>query len=312
MSEFAVNFLFRILKGEEKKIPKEIILKQLAKHFMFTKESEEYILQQYLFDLCDRKNEQKLDYETFLAFMRCIEIYNSSLKISRNVSTMQAIFSAIDLDNSKSLNKSEIHNATLKFKKYREKSEIFDTTIDAIIRRSVAMTDFEELSMTQFLEIVVKPNEFEEYHYKLYGAMFDRIDVDKSKSIDAKELKILLKEIYPLGIEKKRAEEFVINIFDPLKKQKGTINKNQFIKFITYALGEKGDADYLSKYHFYKTLCKMVDSNKTGMLESEEIEVILRGAGKNERKINKWFETHGGRNKSYHIDDFVKILITKR
>ena len=313
MSEFAVHFLFRILlQPNEEKVTKETILTKLNTHFKFTEESDEYIIQQFLFDLCDKHREGKMDYETFLSFMKCIEIYNTSVSLSREVSIMKSIFAAIDTDHSETLSKREIQSAMRKYSNYREKNEVMDITINTISDRLTRMNDNEELSMVQFLELLVKPNEFEEYHRQLYGGLFDRADTDHSGTINAKELRVLLKEIYPLGIEKKKAEELIINTFDPLKTQKHTITKNQFVKFITFALCEKGSADYLSKYKLYTTLCKMVDSNKNGLLESNEIEDILRGFGKKETKINVWFNQHGGRGKTYHIDEFVKILISKK
>ena len=56
----------------------------------------------------------------------------------------------------------------------------------------------------------------------------------------------------------------------------------------------------------------MIDTNTSGKMENYKIETFLRGFGKNEDEINKWFKTHGGREKMYFIDDFVRLIVSKK
>ncbi|BFU20770.1 EF-hand calcium-binding domain containing protein [Entamoeba histolytica HM-1:IMSS-B] len=307
MCEFAAHFVHGFCDKDKDKLVRKEDLFPLLIQFLQSEDPQYKIgFENYLFDLCDVDENKALDITEFLHLMKCLEIFESQKGQSKNLTTMMALFRAIDSDGNASLSAEEITKALDKLPNDSSVNEEIKSAVKKI-KEYCGLLGGREINEMEFLGIVIPPSDFQQYNQQVFSALFEKGDKDHSGMISVKELKTLFKQMYPDGVDERKAPEIIIKLLD--ETGKGEIDKNQFATFACAVAGNDVTIRCLTKTRFYEAIFKILDSDKSGLLERDETTKLLKSMGLNEKKIAKWFEKIG--EEPLTLNKFLEIYLKK-
>ena len=325
MSDFSTNLLFTVLDYKKSgEISKAAIWNLIGPIFEGSQPEYANAVFNCMYLLCNESGSHPMNYEQFNHFIRTMTPFyelQNTIKVKPElqiVPLMKGIFNGIDTDDNKKLDKEEIQNSVKKL----EKLQVTDPKVDAKIRSvlssitsySQQLKEDQEITETEFMKICVSPIVFKAYNTLQFEKVFQKFDTDGSGTIDFMELQYALKILFPCGIDAERPTETILccvnkDLVSKNLKMKDmnclSMTRDVFInRFCPVAYELKDNKENLDEKAFYTVCFHLLDVDKSGFLEANELKPIFVAKGKDPSKILKKF----GKNPQVSLDKFLETF----